>query len=110
MAGLRVVDLSNAITGTQMSQLLTDFGARTVHIEPPGGSRLRGEVAWPFWGRGKKSIVLDLTHNGDARTARSLIGDADVVIETWRPGVAERLGLGYADLAEDNPAAGATPP
>ena len=50
---LRVVDLSNTLIGTQMSQLLADFGADVVHVEPPGGSPLRQQAAWPFWGRGR---------------------------------------------------------
>jgi crotonobetainyl-CoA:carnitine CoA-transferase CaiB-like acyl-CoA transferase len=101
--GLRVVDLSNTIVGTQMSQLLADYGADVVHVEPPGGSPLRAQPAWPFWGRGKRSIVLDLKDGADLATARSLASAADVLIETWRPGVAERLGLGYEDLSTLNP-------
>jgi crotonobetainyl-CoA:carnitine CoA-transferase CaiB-like acyl-CoA transferase len=60
-------------------------------------------VAWPFWGRGKRSVELDLKDDDDRNVARSLAGRADVLIETWRPGVAERLGLGYEELAEANP-------
>lgn len=101
--GLRVVDLSNTIVGTQMSQLLADYGAGVVHVEPPGGSPLRSQPAWPFWGRGKRSIVLDLKDAADRDTARSLAAAADVLIETWRPGVAERLGLGYEELSATNP-------
>ncbi len=101
--GLTVIDLSNTLTGTQMSQVLTDFGAKTVHVEPPGGSPLREQPAWPFWGRGKMSIALDLRNADDVETAHSLISNADIVIETWRPGVAERLGLSYEDLAGFNP-------
>ena len=100
---LRVVDLSNTLIGTQMSQLLADFGADVVHVEPPGGSPLRQQPAWPFWGRGKSSLVLDLASDEDRQVARSLAGAADVVIETWRPGVAERLGLGYDELSAANP-------
>jgi crotonobetainyl-CoA:carnitine CoA-transferase CaiB-like acyl-CoA transferase len=102
LEGLRVVDFSNTLIGTQMSQMLADFGAEVVHIEPPGGSPLRSQQAWPFWGRGKRSMVLDLKDVGDVAVARSLAVGADVVIETWRPGVAERLGLGYDDLVVDN--------
>jgi crotonobetainyl-CoA:carnitine CoA-transferase CaiB-like acyl-CoA transferase len=101
--GLRVVDLSNTLTGTQMSQLLADFGADVVHVEPPGGSPLRSQAAWPFWARGKRSIVVDLGDVAEREVARSLASAADVVIETWRPGVAERLGLGYEQLATANP-------
>src|SRR5262249_37428285 len=102
--GLRAIDLSTTLTGAHIGQLLADFGAEVVCVEPPGGSVLRSQPAWPFWGRGKRSIVLDLHDPRDAQAARELAGRADVVIETWRPGVAERLALGYDDLAAANPA------
>jgi crotonobetainyl-CoA:carnitine CoA-transferase CaiB-like acyl-CoA transferase len=100
--GLRVVDFSTSLTGAHISGLLADFGADVVLVEPPAGGALRGQPAWPFWGRGKRSAVLDLTDEHDAGTARALAARADVVVETWRPGVAERLGLGYEELASDN--------
>jgi crotonobetainyl-CoA:carnitine CoA-transferase CaiB-like acyl-CoA transferase len=101
--GLSVLDFSSTLTGTQISQLFADFGADVVHVEPPGGSELRRQPAWPFWGRGKRSIVLDLSGPGDRSVAQSLAARADVVVETWRPGVADRLGLGYEELAAANP-------
>jgi crotonobetainyl-CoA:carnitine CoA-transferase CaiB-like acyl-CoA transferase len=103
LAGLRVVDVSETLTGAHISQLLADFGAEVVCVERPGGSVLRTQPAWPFWGRGKRSAALDLRRADDAEAARLLAGRADVLIETWRPGVAERLGLGYDDLADGNP-------
>jgi crotonobetainyl-CoA:carnitine CoA-transferase CaiB-like acyl-CoA transferase len=102
--GLRVVDLSNTLSGTQASQLFADFGAEVVHVEPPGGSLLRAQPAYPFWARGKMSIELDLHDASDRDVAYELCRDADVLIETFRPGVADRFGLGYATLNEDNPA------
>ena len=101
--GLRAVDFSNSLTGAHVGQLLADFGADVVHVEPPGGNVLRTQPAWPFWARGQRSIALDLKNGDDVGVARSLAGRADVVIETWRPGVAERMGLGYEDLAATNP-------
>ena len=103
LEGLHVVDLSTTLVGAHASQLFADFGAEVVVVEPPGGSPLRQQAAFPFWGRGKKSIELDLKDPADAAVARGLAEQSDVLIETWRPGVAERLGLGYEDLREANP-------
>jgi crotonobetainyl-CoA:carnitine CoA-transferase CaiB-like acyl-CoA transferase len=103
LAGLRVLDFSTTAAGAQASQTLADFGAEVVHVEPPGGSQLRGQPGYPFIARGKKSVVLDLHAAGDSTAARALAAGADVVIETFRPGVMERLGLGYAALSADNP-------
>ena len=70
LSGLRVVDLSNKLTSATVSGFLADFGADVVHVEPPGGSPLRTQPAYPFWGRGKQSIVLDFHDAADLRVAR----------------------------------------
>jgi crotonobetainyl-CoA:carnitine CoA-transferase CaiB-like acyl-CoA transferase len=98
-----VVDLSTTLTSAHVSGLLADFGADVVGVEPPAGSPLRAEPAFPFWGRNKRSIALDLHSPADSAVARSLAERADVVVETFRPGVIERFGLGYDDLAAANP-------
>jgi len=103
LAGCRVLDLSSTTTGAQVTQTLADAGAEVILVEPPGGTPLRRVPAWPFWGRGKHSVVLDLHEGADRDRARRLAATADVVVETWRPGVAERLGLGYDELAALNP-------
>jgi crotonobetainyl-CoA:carnitine CoA-transferase CaiB-like acyl-CoA transferase len=103
LEGLRVVLLSPTQTGAHAGQLLADFGAEVVHVERPGGSPLRQQPAWPFWARGSKSIELDLHDPADNETARRLVLDSDVVVETFRPGVTERLGLGYEALSAQNP-------
>ncbi len=103
LSGLRVLDLSNSPAGAQASQTLADFGAEVVQVEPPGGSALRGLPSHPLICRGKKSMVLDLHDSGDAALARDMALGADVLIETFRPGVVERLGLGYQDLSAANP-------
>src|SRR5262250_1683464 len=103
LSGLRVVDFTSTTVGAHVTQTLADFGAEVVLVEPPGGSPLRRQPAWPFWGRGKRSVVLDLKEPGDVETARRLAAGADVVVETWRPGVAERLGLGFDELSAVNP-------
>ncbi|MDQ1431229.1 MAG: hypothetical protein QOF40_1831 [Actinomycetota bacterium] len=104
LSGLRVVDLSNTLTSAHVSGFLADFGADVVNVEPPGGSPLRTQPAYPFWGRGKQSIVLDFHDPDDLRVARRLAVGADVVVETFRPGVVERLGLGADELCAENPA------
>jgi crotonobetainyl-CoA:carnitine CoA-transferase CaiB-like acyl-CoA transferase len=101
--GLRVVDLSQTLPGALAGQLLADFGAEVVLVEPSGGSRLRRHPAFPFWARGRRSAVVDLNDPGDRDVVCTLAARADVLLETWRPGVAERLGLGYDDLAAVNP-------
>lgn len=104
LGGLRVVDFSTTLAGVQSSQLFADFGADVTHVEPPGGSWLQAQPAYPFWMRSQKAVPLDLKVADGIAAARALVRDADVVIETWRPGVAERLGLGYEELAAENPA------
>ncbi len=86
-----------------MSVFLADYGAEVVKIEPPEGDPLRQHPAFYQWHRGKKSIVLDLRNTHDRATAQRLCQQADVVVETFRPGVAERLGLDYEPLAKGNP-------
>lgn len=104
LTGLRVLDLSSSPAGAQATHTLADFGADVVHVEPPGGSVLRNLPSHPFIARGKRSVALDLADDGDRAVARALACGADVLVETFRPGVAERLGLGYDDLAAENPA------
>jgi crotonobetainyl-CoA:carnitine CoA-transferase CaiB-like acyl-CoA transferase len=104
LCGLRVVDLSPDGVGAQVSQTLADFGADVMWVEPPGGSRLRRQAAFPFLARGKGSLVADLKEESDVARVSSLAASADVLIETFRPGVADRLGLGYEELAARNPA------
>ena len=101
LQGLRVLDFSLGQAGAQASQLLSDFGAEVIMIEPAEGSPLRKHRAFPFWCRGKKSIVLDLTQ--DREVILNLARSADVVIDSGRPGSLNAKGLGYDDLSRDNP-------
>ena len=77
LAGLRVVDLSVTVPSAYTSMVFADFGADVVQIEPPGGARLRQHPSWPFWMRGKQSIVLNLHDDGDAHPGRKCheVGD-----------------------------------
>ncbi len=105
LAGIRVIEFTNGVTNAQLGQMLADAGAEVIQVEPPGGSPLRSHAAFPAWGRGKQSIVLDLHDSGDLTVAQQLQDSADVVLEAFRPGVADRLGLGYSRLQARNPAA-----
>ena len=103
LEGLVVVDLSTTVASALTTLLFADYGAEVISVERPGGSRLRQQASWPFWLRGKRSIVLDLSDPADQEVAQHLAAGADVVVEAWGPGVAERLGLGDEALRAANP-------
>ncbi|MXW59210.1 MAG: CoA transferase [Acidimicrobiia bacterium] len=103
LSGIRVVDLSSSWVGAHMGLFFADQGAEVVCLEPPDGSALRHSAAWAFLGRGKHSVVADLAQPEGVEQARGLALAADVVVQTWRPETAPRLGLGYGDLAAANP-------
>src|SRR5947209_5811275 len=103
LQGLRVVELSTSLTGAQIGQFLADYGAEVVLLEPPGGSRLRHQPAFPLWARGKKSIALDIKRDQDRAVAHTLLAGADVLVETFRPATREKLGLDHASVASTNP-------
>jgi crotonobetainyl-CoA:carnitine CoA-transferase CaiB-like acyl-CoA transferase len=85
--------------------MLADYGADVIRVEPPGGDPYRAElaVAYSAFNRGKRSIVLDLRTDTDRDVLLRLIGSADVFVQSWRPGVAERLGLGYDTIRRLSP-------
>ena len=101
--GVTVVDFSQSLAGALTTMFLADTGAEVITVEPPGGDPLRGHPAYLQWRRGQKSVALDLTLEDDQATARRLAARADAVIEAFRPGVAERFGVGYETLAAENP-------
>ncbi|MET9357248.1 CoA transferase [Streptomyces sp. NPDC006617] len=113
LQGLRVIDFSRVVAGPYSTMLLGDMGAEVIKVERPGkgddsrswGPPSRGEVSTYFLGlnRNKKSIAIDLSTARGIALARELIAGADVVVESFRPGVMERLGLGYETLREDHP-------
>jgi crotonobetainyl-CoA:carnitine CoA-transferase CaiB-like acyl-CoA transferase len=102
-AGLKVVDVSPNRVGAQVSQLFADFGADVVQVEPPNGATIRAHAAYPFWARGKRSICLDLQSDSDRDVVRQLILSADIVVESFQPGVLDDLGLGFVELHPLNP-------
>lgn len=110
-AGLKVVDLSQGIAGPYSAMLLAQYGADVVKVEPPEGDWARGlgkrygdMTAFAIAANlGKRSIVLDLKAEEDRRILRRLVSTADVFLESFRPGVAARLGVGYPDVEAINP-------
>ena len=113
LEGLRVVELATVLAGPAAAKYLADFGADVVKVEAPAGDGTRrmgwlppdgGDAyMWRTVGRGKRSVVLDLKSEAGLAAARTLIDRADVVIENFRPGTLERLGLDPADLLARNP-------
>lgn len=101
--GLRIIDFTSAFPGALATMVLADAGAEVVKVEPPGGDPTRRHYASVMWHRGKKSVVLDLKTAEGLAQARSLAAGAGVVIESFRPGVAKRLGIAYDDLSPQNP-------
>jgi formyl-CoA transferase/succinyl-CoA--D-citramalate CoA-transferase len=103
---LRVLELGSLIAGPFAGQLLGDYGAEVIKVEPPTGDPMRrwgvchGDEGlwWTSIARNKSSVVLDLRSPEGAAAARRLALTADVVIENFRPGQVERWGLGYDDL------------
>ncbi|MCA1715917.1 MAG: CoA transferase [Actinobacteria bacterium] len=113
LEGVRVVEMGSLLAGPFCGQLLADFGAEVIKVEPPGKGdpmrewgrhRKNGRTLWwPIIARNKKSVTLNLREREGQELARKLISGADVVVENFRPGTMERWGLGYEDLSETNP-------
>lgn len=112
LSGVRVVDFTQVMAGPFCTMLLGDLGADVIKIEPPGGDSTRrmgqtmGTESPGFWAvnRNKRGIVLDLKAPQARQIVRSLVAQADIVVENYRPGVMHAFGLGYEDLREGNPA------
>ena len=112
LAGLKVVELGQLIAGPFAAKTLADFGAEVVKIEPPGaGDPLRKwrmlkdgtSVWWQVQSRNKRSLALDLRTPEGQEVVRQLAGEADVLIENFRPGAMEAWGLGPDELLAANP-------
>ena len=113
LQGLKVLDLSHALAGPYCSTMLADYGAEVIKIEPPGkgdiarawGNMLPGGETDYFIGlhRNKKGIVLDLKNPHGKETFLRMVEHCDVVLENFRPGTLERLGLDYATARVRNP-------
>lgn len=110
--GVRVVELAHVAAGPFAGMLLADLGADVVKVEPPSGDQMRG---WPPFAddgeerfshnfasvnRNKRSVVADLKDPADLARVQDLVAAADVVVENYRPGVLDRLGLGYETVSD----------
>jgi crotonobetainyl-CoA:carnitine CoA-transferase CaiB-like acyl-CoA transferase len=111
LAGVRVLDFSKILAGPLCTQYLADLGAEVLKVEPLKGDDTR---AWPPFedgvgaiftavNRNKRSIAMDLKHPEALAIAHAMAGEVDVVVESFGPGVAERLGIGWNRLRELNP-------
>lgn len=113
LEGLRVVDMATVLAGPAAGKYLADFGADVIKIEAPEGDGTRrmgwmppdgGDAyMWQIVGRGKRSVVADLKTEDGLALLRRLVDDADVLIENFRPGTMERLGLDPTELLKRNP-------
>lgn len=111
LRGLLVIEICSTIAGPACTRLMGDFGADVIKIEPPEGDPVRqmgqhvADVSLYAASllRNKKSVVLDLKNPEDLLIAKTMIERADILVENNRPGVMERLGLGYDELSKTNP-------
>ena len=112
LAGIRVIDMSAMLSGPWAADILGDQGADVIKVEPPGtGDHVRAlrnrshGLASMFVNinRSKRSLTLDLKQARGVETLHRLVADADVLVQNFRPGVVERLGIGYEDLRAINP-------
>lgn len=111
LAGVRVLDFTAVMAGPFCTRLLADVGADVIKVEPPEGEFIRarepkrgGRSAYfAQLNCGKRSLALELKHPGGLAVARRLAANVDVVVENFRPGVMQRLGLDYSTLAARNP-------
>ena len=111
LEGLKVIELGQLIAGPFAAKILGEFGAEVIKVEPPGGDPLRKwryvhegtSVWWAAHARNKRSMTLDLRQPEGQDVVRSLVKDADILIENFRPGQMEKWGLGYEALSQINP-------
>ena len=114
LAGVRVLDISQVMAGPYACMLLADLGADVIKIEPPGGGdQTRGAMGFKMKGadslgflnmnRNKRSVVLNLKSQAGREVLLRMVKDADILLENYRPGAMQRLGLGYEVVQQINP-------
>jgi formyl-CoA transferase len=109
LEGVRILDMSRLFAGNVLTQILGDFGAEVIKIEPPEGDTLRAwknagvDTHWKIYARNKKSLCLSLRDPRAIEIIRKLIPSAQIFIESFRPGVLEKMGLAPEQLLAINP-------
>src|SRR5690606_9713337 len=112
LAGIKVVELGTLIAGPFAARILAEFGAEVIKIESPdGGDPLRKwrklyegtSLWWYLQARNKQSVTVNLKHPDGVEVVRRLVAEADIVVENFRPGVLDKLGLGWEALSKINP-------
>jgi len=111
LSGILVLDFTTLLPGPLATLMLAEAGAEVIKIERPAGEDMRampprfdGEAAvFALLNRGKKSVTLDLKSDSDRSLLRDLLERADVLVEQFRPGVMQRVGLSYDDVCKVNP-------
>lgn len=111
LAGFRIIDVSQVISGPVCTRILADQGADVVKVEPVGGDLTRGlggggrgmSPVFATSNRNKRSLAIDLKNEAGVQAVKRLVADADVFVQNFRPGAAERLGIGAGDLRALNP-------
>ena len=106
--GIRVIEFTHMVMGPTCGMILADLGAEVIKVEPPGGDKTRtlpglGIGFFRSFNRNKKSVVLDITTEAGRATAAELAAGSDVVLENFRPGLMQSLGLDYATLSQRAP-------
>ena len=101
--GFRILDLTWGIAGPLATMLMADNGAEVVRVSAPGGDQFAEHPGYRVWNRGKKSLVLDLNQAIGLEVFHRLLPQADALIESFQPGVADRLGIGYETLIQRYP-------
>lgn len=107
LEGVKIIEFTHMVMGPTVGVILADLGADVIKVEPIGGDNTRrlvgsGSGYFPMYNRNKKSITLNLKSEEGLAVAHKLIADADVMIENFRPGAMDKLGLGYDQLNEIN--------
>ena len=113
LSGIKIIDLTQHLAGPFCTMLLADMGAEVIKVEPPWGDATRQNTSYPmvegessyfmFVNRSKKSVVLDLKQQKGVEVLKRMAESSDVIVENFRPGVMERLGIGYTELKKLNP-------